>query len=272
MQISQLYLYPVKGARGIALDAAELDAFGMRHDRRWMVVDDAGNFVTPREHARLALVDVSVEAERLRIGTPDGAEAFVPLAQEDGDSRSVQVWLDRVEALDAGDAAAAVLSAHLGFGVRLVHMPERTLRQVDTDYGVPGDRVSFADGFPLLLISQAALDALNGRLAAPLPMLRFRPNVVVSGTRPHEEDEWRRITLGTVPCDVVKPCGRCVVTTLDPATAGGGKEPLRTLATYRRWNGHVWFGQNVIHRGAGTLRVGDGVRVQERGTPRPPVG
>jgi uncharacterized protein len=160
------------------------------------------------------------------------------------------------------------VSAHLDTDARLLFMPDTTMRQADLAYAEPGDRVSFADGFPLLLITQQSLDELNRRLTEPLSMLRFRPNVVVHGAAvPHEEDSWRSIRLGSVPCDVVKPCARCAVTTIDQATGIAGKEPLRTLAEYRRWDGKVWFGQNVVHRDTGMLRVGDEVEVLHRRAP-----
>lgn len=264
MLISGLYVYPVKGAAGIPLASATLDTFGIEHDRRWMVVDTDGRFVTPRHHPRLALVRTALTGDSLVLEAPGAGVLQLPLRPDaSAGVRCVlsRVWLDDVVTHDTGVAAAALLSDWLGFAVRLVHMPESTVRPTDPRYSKPGDRVSFADGFPLLLIGQASLDELNRRLAEPVPMLRFRPNIVVAGASPHAEDSWTRIRAGTVECDVVKPCGRCVVTTLDLDTATAGPEPLRTLATYRRRDGHVWFGQNVIHRGAGSLSIGDQVTV-----------
>jgi uncharacterized protein len=269
--ITELYTYPVKGAAAVALDVARLDDFGVEHDRRWMIVDGAGEFITQRNQPRLAQLRVALEPGELVLRSRQAGEARLPLHPESGEAVRVRVWADEVAGRDAGDAAAAFLRAHLGIAARMVHMPDSTVRQVDLDHGVAGDRVSFADGFPLLLITQGSLDELNGRLAEPVPMLRFRPNVVVAGAVPHAEDEWRRIRLGPVPCDVVKPCARCVVTTIDEATAVAGPEPLRALAAYRRWNGQVWFGQNVIHRGTGVLRVGDAVEVVAMGPARPPL-
>jgi hypothetical protein len=171
----------------------------------------------------------------------------------------VQVWDDVTDAVDAGDVAAEFVSRHLDAAARLLFMPDSTLRQVSLDYARPGDRVSFADGFPLLLIGQASLDELNRRLPDPVAMVRFRPNIVVSGATPHAEDGWRRLRVGDVDLDVVKPCARCAVPNVDPETAVAGREPTRTLAGYRRWDGKIWFGQNVLHRSAGVLRVGDPV-------------
>jgi uncharacterized protein len=271
MRVTELYIYPIKGTAAVRAAAWRLDAFGLQHDRRWMVIDSGGRFVTQRDHPALALLGTAVEDESLVLRSARGGVVRLPLRPESGELLRVSVWGDPVDAVDTGDAAASLLEAHLGFAARLVHMPDTTLRQVDTDYGRAGDRVSFADGFPLLLITQESLDAVNGRLEEPIPMLRFRPNIVVAGAAPHAEDAWRRIRVGTVACDVVKGCARCVVTTIDPATATAGREPLRTLATYRRWDGKVWFGQNVIHRGTGTIRVGDAVTVLEAGEPHPPI-
>jgi uncharacterized protein len=273
MRISELHVYPVKGAAGIALQQAELDSFGIRHDRRWMIVAEAdGAFITQRDHPQLALLLTQLEPDALVLRSRHAGEVRLPLEPSGGARRSVGVWADEVDADDSGDEAASFVSAHLDIRARLMYMPGSSMRQADLDYARPGDRVSFADGFPLLLISQQSLDELNARLDEPVPMLRFRPNVVVDGApAPHAEDAWRSVRLGSVTCDVVKPCARCAVTTVDQATGVPGKEPLRSLADYRRWDGKVWFGQNVVHRGTGTLSVGDAVSVLEEGVARPVI-
>ena len=173
------------------------------------------------------------------------------------------VWKDGIDSVDAGDAAAAWLTHFLGRDVRLVHMDAHALRPMRPEYGQPGDEVSFADALPLLAISQAALDALNARLAVPLPMLRFRPNLVIEGATPHAEDGWRRVRIGTIEFDAVKPCTRCVFTTVDPDLGkfDPSGEPLRTLKTYRRSPAGITFGMNLIARGKGRVRLGDPVSV-----------
>jgi uncharacterized protein len=271
MRITGLYVYPVKGAGGISLDSAQLDAFGIEHDRRWMVVDEAGEFVTQRNCPELALLATTLEPDALVLCSTRAGELRLPLESR-GAQRRVRIWNDVVAADDIGETAASFISEHVGRAARLLFMPDTTLRQADLDFAHEGDRVSFADGFPMLLISQAALDTLNERLPEPVSMLRFRPNVVVGGAAAHEEDTWRSIQLGAMRCDVVKPCARCLVPTIDPVTARAGKEPLRTLARYRTSQGKVWFGQNLIHRGRGVLQVGDAVRVLERGAARPLFG
>jgi uncharacterized protein YcbX len=271
MRISELHVFPIKGAAGVALTRTTLDAFGMADDRRWMIVDDRGVFVSQREYPELALLRVQLQPDELVIRSTRAGEARLPRQGGPGPTVRVRVWGDTVDAIDAGDVAAHTISAHLGSSVRLVHMPDSSVRGVDPDYGRASDRVSFADAFPLLLICQESLNTLNARLAEAIPMLRFRPNVVVAGAPAHAEDEWRRIRLGSVECDVVKPCSRCAATTVDPATGMRGKEPLRTLASYRAWNQKVWFGQNLIHRQPGEIAVGDQVEVLDVGPARPPL-
>lgn len=271
MHISELYVYPVKGAAGVPLVEARLDEFGIEHDRRWLVVDAAGGFVTQRSVARLALLHTELQPGWLVLRSQLAGELRLPLRADRGKPQQARIWDDVVDAVAVGSPADAFISTHLGFEARLLYMPETTLRQVDPAHARPGDRVSFADGFPLLLVSHAAVDALNGRLPQPLTVSRFRPNVVIAGAGPHEEDGWRRVRLGDVECEVVKPCARCAVTTIDPATAEAGPEPLRTLAGYRRWEGKVFFGQNAIHRARGVLHAGDAVEVLEWGAPRPPL-
>jgi hypothetical protein len=262
--LRDLYVYPLKGAGGVRVERMPLDGFGPRHDRRWMVVDPDGVFVSQREEAKLALVRTAIEGDVLVLSTRTGSVLRIPAANDIGPRVQVRIWSDTTAAVDTGDDASDWLSETLGRPLRLVYMPDDSVRPVHPSFGRPGDRVGFADAFPFLLLSQAALGALNGKLAVPLPMNRFRPNLVVDGVEPHAEDGWKRISIGDIALDIVKPCARCLVTTTDQATGERGVEPLRTLATYRKVGSHVMFGQNAIHRGQGTLRVGDAVRVLER--------
>jgi uncharacterized protein YcbX len=263
MTLTALNVYPLKSAAGIALDAAELDDFGLRYDRRWMVVDGTGRFVSQREEPRLSLVRTRIGNDALFLDFDGLTTLALPLVDGSTVHRRVTVWRDTVDACDAGDEAARWLSEAFGQRCRIVHMPGNTVRAVDTRYDVGNHRVAFSDGFPLLLISQGSLDELNTRLPVPLPMNRFRPNLVVAGCAPHAEDTWRRIRIGSVDLAVVKPCARCVATTVDQATGVTGKEPLRTLATYRKEGNNVFFGQNVIHLTRGQLRIGDALHVTE---------
>ena len=260
--VSRLFVYPVKSLGGIEVREAEAGARGFRHDRRWMLVDDRGVFMTQRGHPRMSLVRVRVEGDRLSLGAPGMPDLDLPLDPEPGGGtlRTV-VWGDEVEAISCGREASSWLSGFLGTGCRLAYMPEESERGVDPHYGRDGDLVGFADGFPFLLLSQASLDDLNARLKEPVPVDRFRPNIVFSGCEPYAEDGWRGVRIGEVPFRAVKRCARCSVTMVDQARGTRGKEPLRTLARYRRVGNQVFFGQNAIPDSPGTIRVGDGVRV-----------
>lgn len=263
MHLSALYVYPLKSGAALTPAAAAVEPRGLAHDRRWMIVDAAGRFLTGRQLPRLVLVRATPTAAGVTLQAP-GADALdVANPTQPATRRLAKVWDDTVDAADAGDAAARWLSRWLEREVRLVYMDASATRPIEPDYAGPGDEVSFADGFPLLAISQAALDALNARLDAPLPMLRFRPNLVIEGTTPHAEDGWRRLRVGPVEFDAVKPCTRCVFTTVDPERGAfdPSGEPLRTLKTYRRSAAGITFGMNMIARGSGTLRVGDAVTV-----------
>ncbi len=247
-----LHVYPVKGCRGLEPAAAWAGTRGLEGDRRWMVVDGAGRFVSQRTRPRLAVVAPELAAGALMLRVPGREALVVPLGPDGGPAGvvatgQVTVWRDTVAARDAGAAAADWFGALLGETARLVFMPDDTRRGVDPDYAAPGDVVSFADGFPWLLISEGSLADLNARLPRPLPMARFRPNLVVSGCAPYAEDGWRTLRIGEAVFRIVKPCARCSVTTVDQETGEpDGPEPLRTLAGYRRVGDGVMFGQNLL--------------------------
>jgi MOSC domain-containing protein len=259
--LSALVVYPLKGARGIATDAVELDRFGPRFDRRWMVVEPDGTFLTQREAPRLCLISASPHEGGLRLEGPDRPPCDVPPIEPTSSRRMVRIWDDRVGAFDCGDAAARWCSAWLNRDCRLVHLPGTAARRTDPDYDPAGSSVAFPDGYPMLLIGEASLEDLNRRLALPVPMDRFRPNLVVRGAEPFAEDEWRRFRIGGLRLEAVKPCARCTVPTVDQATSERGKEPLTTLATFRKRGSSVLFGMNVVHRQLGTLRVGDVIKL-----------
>ncbi len=261
LRLTGLNIYPIKSARGIALDQSEVDEFGLRYDRRWMVVDEAGVFLSQRNHPRLALVVPSISDGALQVNAPGMPTLQSPLGPKASVVTSVTVWDDTCSATWVGERAAEWFSEVLGTPCSLVHMADQVVRPANPGFAPPGVRVGFADGFPFLLISEESLADLNRRLVDPLPMNRFRPNLVVSGGEPYAEDGWRKIEIGGVRLEVVKPCERCLVTTTDQATGERGKEPLRTLATYRKVGSEVMFGQNVVHENTGRLRVGDVVTI-----------
>jgi len=261
--LSALHIFPVKSCAPLALSEASVEPRGLVEDRRWMVVDAHGRFLTARKHPRMTLVDAHIVAGTLHVAAP-GMPALAIRPDDDRGARlDVSVWGSSLSARCADAQSERWISDWLGQPARFVFMDEIAERAVDPAHAQPGDTVSFADGFPMLLISQAALDGLNERLARPVPMLRFRPNLVVAGTAAHAEDGWRRIRVGAVEFDVVKPCTRCVLTTVDHTRGefDADGEPLRTLLGYRRTPTGVTFGQNLIPRSAGTLRVGDAVAV-----------
>ncbi len=243
-----------------------VDALGVAGDRRWMVVDaQSGRFLTQRLLAQMNRITMAWQgSEQVLLSAPGMADLSVAVP-EPTELRTVTIWRDSLAVPDAGEAAAAWLSQLLGRACRLVHVPAQLARQVDPGYAAEGDRVAFADGFPLLLIGQASLDDLSARVGRPLEMLRFRPNLVIAGSAPYSEDEWRRIRIGTLEFRVVKGCSRCIMTTLDPQTGerSADREPLTTLQNYRARDGEVYFGQNLIACAEGQLALGMPVEVLE---------
>ena len=262
IHLSGIFTYPLKSARGIAANSANLDRFGLHGDRRYMLVDPAGRFVTARRVPRLSLIEATPTPSGLTIHLPDGSERDVEVNPA-APPRLVEVWGDTVEACQVSPSVDAWLSGWLEKEVSLVHMPETTYRRVDERFAGREDTVSFADGFSLLLISQGSLDALNHRLEEPVGMDRFRPNLVVDGCAPFAEDQWRQIRIGECTFDIVKPCGRCVMVNVDPTTGQTSREPLRTLSTFRARDREVLFGQNLVHRTMGAIEVGATVRIMD---------
>jgi uncharacterized protein YcbX len=259
--VSRLAIHPVKSCAAIEVQEAAVGATGFELDRRWMVVGEDGGFLSQRSHPSLALVRVAVDGERLLLKAPAIELLELPLAASDGPAVKVTVWHDECPAIDEGEAAASWFSRHLGMSARLVRIADDAARPLHSPSAQPGDTVSFADGFPFLLLSEASLDDLNHRLPLPVPMNRFRANIVVAGCGPYAEDGWQRLSIGGVVFRVVKPCARCVVITVDQASGERGREPLRTLSTYRSVDGQVLFGQNLVHEGRGVIRIGDKVEV-----------
>jgi len=259
MHLSSLYRFPLKSAAGESLQRCASDSLGLLGDRRWMVVAaGTGRLLTQRVLPRMALLQAHWQGDTaLKLAAPGMPELLVRVP-DDKTMRCVQVWSANPVVPDAGETAAAWLSDVLGQACRLVYLPEDDGIQVDLDYARLGERTAFSDGFPFLLIGQASLDDLARRVGRPLEMLRFRPNLVVSGAEPYAEDGWKRIRIGQLTFRVVKPCSRCVIPTLDPATGerAPDREPLNTLLSYRKGPGGVFFGQNLIAEGRGELEVG----------------
>ncbi len=259
-----IFVYPIKSCGGTALQSAELVATGLRDDRCWMLVDEMGGFMSQRRHPRMALISPRITPRGLVVHAPGMPDLEV---LSEGKARvriDVEVWGDEQRGEPVGEEADRWFSEFLDFSCRLVRKPDDDVRPVDSLYAGEGDQMSFADGFSLLVISEASLEDLNGRLDQPVHMNRFRPNLVVRGCGPYAEDGWGEMRLGSATFRVAEPCPRCAVTTVDQQTGERGKEPLRTLATYRKSGGEVWFGRNLIHTSLGTVHVGDPVEATPR--------
>ena len=272
IHLADIWRYPVKSCRGERLSAAVVEPWGLAGDRRWMVVDSGGEPVTARDYPPLVLVTPRLDGDRIRLASPGLPELTVPVPSA-GDLVPVSMGRSHLAAALACDEASEWLGKIVGEPVRLVYLDDPTRRPTNPAYSRAGDRVSFADGYPLLLTSAESLAVLNEWILAgpvpgdgPLPMTRFRPSVVVAGAPAWAEDGWRRLRIGEVTFRVAKGCDRCVFTTIDPDTAVKGKEPLVTLARQRRWDGKVWFGVNLIPdapRAGERISAGDPVAILE---------
>lgn len=266
--VVRLRIHPVKGARGSDVETLDFEEMGPRFDRRWMVVEPDGSFVTQRDTPRLATIQPTVAGDALVLSAPDAPEIRLPLEPQ-GERLEATVWSSAVEVRTVSPAADAWLSSVLAGAHRLVFMGNDDVRYTDPAYA-EGHRVSFADGYPALLVSRGSVDELARRVGREIPVERFRPNIVVSGDRPHEEDFWKEFTIGGLPFRGVKLCARCKVTTTDQQTGirDPQQEPLRTLARYRRIESLVYFGVNTVHLATGPISLGDPVEVHERGIVR----
>jgi uncharacterized protein len=259
MKIQDIYIYPIKSLGGIRLDNAKLEERGFKHDRRWMLVDKKGNFLSQRSFPKMALLQVKLLDDGLLVFHKFNSEnnliiPFEPLSEQ---TLQVQIWEDQVIGQIVSSLANKWFSEMLQMDCKLVKMPDSTDRKIKRKYAVREESVSFADGMPYLIIGQSSLDDLNERLAIPVGMDRFRPNLVFSGGKPFEEDKWGKVQIGQAQFKVTKPCARCVMTTVNQQTAEKGKEPLKTLATYRTVNNKVMFGQNMLLLEGDSINVGD---------------
>ncbi|SDD89446.1 MOSC domain-containing protein [Pedobacter soli] len=261
--LSEIYVYPIKSLGGFSLNEAELEEKGLKYDRRWMLVDENGTFITQRKHFELALLQVSIADGKLTVThklTPAQYISF-GLDEDTGIAVPVTIWNDTVTGVEVNPEVSNWFSAYLKFKVKLVKMPLAEKRFVDRDYATNDEIVSFADGYPCLMIGQSALNGLNEKLQEPVLMDRFRPNFVFTGGEPHEEDRFKTFYIGEIPFSAVKPCARCVLITIDQQTGEKGQEPLRTLASYRTVNKKIMFGQNLLPQALGTIRIGDEIKV-----------
>ncbi len=266
ISLTELNIYPVKSLGGISLNEAEVTDRGLKYDRRWMIVDSDEKFLSQRTHPQMALLKVKISHNKLILShkKKEISPLVIPIKSTLFETTIVNIWDDLVTAFLVGKYADEWLSDVLDCKCRMVFMPDETERFVNRSYAALNEIVSFADAFPFLIIGQKSLDDLNSRLKVQLPMNRFRPNFVFIGGKPYEEDTWKKIKIGDVIFESVKPCSRCAAITVDQDTAKREEEPLKTLATYRTVDNKVIFGMNLIHEGAGTLKVGDEIEVLEK--------
>lgn len=257
LKVSELYIYPVKSLAGIKADSAVVTDRGFQYDRRWMLIDNNNRFISQREHALLALLVPNISEKYLTIAAPDGTSVDIPLSFDNKDFIEVSIWDDECRAQLVDKAFDSWFSRQLGQDVRLVFMPDTTQRFTDPNYTEPGHITSFSDAYPFMIIGQASLDDLNARLDEPLPINRFRPNIVFTGGRPYQEDTMDSLTINNISFQGVKLCARCNVITIDQQKATSAKEPTKTLARYRAKNQKIYFGQNLAHNGTGVISVGD---------------
>ncbi|MBA4124017.1 MAG: MOSC domain-containing protein [Acidobacteria bacterium] len=269
MILSEINIYPIKSLSGISLNNAVVEKRGLQLDRRWMLIDEKQNFLTQRNFPKMATVSVEILENGLRVSL-NNDELVIPLEPNTNETESVKIWSSRCRAQVYEDNINEWFSDALKTNCRLVLMPAETKRKVSYFYAVhKDDVVSFADAYPFLLIGESSLADLNSRLKNPVPMNRFRPSFVVSGADAFAEDGWRRIRIGDVVFHLVKPCARCVVTTIDQSNgAKQGVEPLKTLASFRipkrSIKKKILFGQNLIAENVGKIvNVGDAVEVLE---------
>jgi uncharacterized protein YcbX len=257
IEIVTINVYPVKSLQPIRPDSWSVERRGLKHDRRWMVVDQVGIFMTRREVQAMAQIQAVPDGDRLVLskeGLPGLSVSVKPL----GPSAPVQVWRTRTTARYVSPEADAWLTKAIGKPCRLVYMPETARRRIHHEYNAGQDLVGFADAYPILVASEASIEDLNGRLDSPIPIQRFRPNLVIKGCGPFEEDTWTRLQIGEVTLRAARPCIRCLVTTQDPITGKLlGPEPLRTLATYRKVKNGVIFGMYYIPETLGCIALSD---------------
>ncbi len=261
--VSQLFIYPIKSLGGFQVPSAQLTDRGFKHDRRWMLVDEQNQFLTQREYPVMCLLQTSIENNMLKVlDKRDTADyIYVPLVYEVTPTINVKVWDDECQAQEVNEEANKWFSHKLAMPCRLVYMPDISKRRVDERFAKEQEITAFSDGYPLLIIGQASLDDLNSRLPQPLPVDRFRPNIVYTGGTPYAEDSMAHFKINNINFYGVKLCARCNVTTINQQNASKSKEPLKSLAAFRQKNNKIYFGQNLLFHQTGTITAGDAIEV-----------
>jgi uncharacterized protein len=266
LKVSELYIYPVKSLGGIVKQRVEITDTGFRHDRRWMLVDENNLFLSQRTHPKMAILQTAETEKGIKVFHKQNLqeEIIIPFKNQNEEKINVVVFEDTCDAIEVGKKQNEWFSEMLQTNCKLVYMPDDTKRLVDKKYAANDEITSFTDGYPILMIGQSSLDNLNEKLEEQLPMNRFRPNIVFTGGQAHIEDVMETFEINKINFRGVKPCSRCVMTTINQQTAEKGKEPLTTLAGYRLKNNKVYFGQNVLHQQKGSVSVGDEIKIIAR--------
>jgi uncharacterized protein YcbX len=262
LRLTEIWIYPIKSLGGIPLTSARVMGKGLQYDRRFMLVGPDGVCLTQREHPIMALFKLSLEGDQILIRHNNDVLTLPAVPAVLAEPEQVRIWDDTVAAQGVGAKYDQWFSSRMGMDAHLVYFPEDNARPVAPQYKVNDEHVGLADAYPFLVIGQGSLNDLNSRLDTPLPMNRFRPNLVIAGADAYAEDTWRDFQVGDTRFVGVKPCARCVLTTVDQDTAEKGKEPLKTLAKYRSRNNKIYFGQNAVALDLQYITVGDPVTIQ----------
>ena len=257
--VTDLYVYPIKSLGGISIESSLIQERGLLHDRSWVLIDENNRFITQREIPGLVFFSTEIKESFLKVFDKRDPSDYilVDLFPQVGELVSVQIWDDTCDSILVSAEASNWFSAKLDMKLRLAYMPASTKRLVDPKYAKEDEVTGFSDGYPILMIGTASLEDLNSRLAQPIGMDRFRPNIVFSGGEPFEEDLIIDFIINGVMMRGVKPCARCIMTTTNQQTAERSKEPLNTLSTYRKNENKIYFGKNVLAKGLGYINVGD---------------
>ena len=263
IQLTEIIIYPIKSLAGISLSEAQVNRSGLKQDRMMMLVDDNGLFISQRKFSQLALLKVELTTAGIKVSMPDSSSIEIHKASFSEDKIDVKIWNDHCVVFVAINEVNLWFSEFLGRSVRLIKYDDSNPRPTDPAYSNQDDIVSFADGFPILVISQSSLDDLNSKLDKPVSMKNFRPNLVVKDCEAFAEDNWQHIKIGDINFDAVKLCSRCIMTTVDPLNGKRDQqgEPYKTLSQYREIEGKVCLGMNLISRSRGALSIGDSVQV-----------
>lgn len=261
LSIHSLHVYPIKSCRGIDLPSAQLVATGIQYDRHWMLIDEQGNFLSQRNLPQMAGISCTFSNQGLMVNAQHQQTLELPFEQKAEKYRSVKIWNDECKAAVVSSQASAWFSRVLGLSCELVYLPDSEKRQVDLRYAEPGQIVGFADGFPLLLVSRASIDLLNEKLEQKVSIDRFRPNIVIDGCPPHAEDDWHKIAIGDIEIQLAKPCSRCVIPSIDQHSSAKHPTILKALASYRRSENKIFFGQNGLHNRQGVISQGQAIRL-----------